>query len=67
MSEDHNRANPHQTTFECVDGNPEYIDGESPSTNGNLFYFQRAVCPNMGVPCPTYYGDRELTCVVCTK
>ena len=55
----------HQSTFECVDGNPEYIDGESPSTNGNLFYFQRAVC--LGVPCPTYYGDRELTCVVCTK
>ena len=57
----------HQTTYECVDGNPEYIDGESADTEGSLFYFQRAVCSNMGVPCPNYYGDRELTCVVCTK
>ena len=65
MSENYNHDR--QTTFECVVANPEYIDGESENTNGGLFYFQRALCPDWGVPCPTYYGDRELTCVVCTK
>ena len=55
------------STYECVDEHPEYVDGQSANTNGGLFHFQRAICPNIGIPCPPYYGDRELTCVVCTK
>ena len=56
-----------QSTFECVDEHPEYVFGQSANTDGGTFQFQRPVCPNMGLPCPPYYGDRELTCVVCNK
>ena len=55
------------STYECVDEHPEYIDGQSANVDGGTFHFQRAECPNLGLPCPPYYGDRELTCVVCTK
>ena len=65
MAENEGHASP--STFECVDEHPEYVHGQSADTNGGLFHFQRAICPNIGVPCPPYYGDRELTCVVCTK
>ena len=65
MAERENHASP--STFECVDEHPEYVDGQSANTNGGLLHFQRAICPNMGLPCPPYYGDRALTCVVCSK
>ena len=57
----------HQQTFECIDANPEYVTGESTHDESALVNFQRAACGRKGVPCPPYYGDRELTCVVCTK
>ena len=65
MSEYYNHN--HQQTFECIDANPEYVTGESTDDNAAVVQFQRAVCGRKGVPCPPYYGDRALTCVVCTK
>ena len=62
---DHN----HQSDFECVDANPEYVEGHSGDTNGALFYFVRPFCSGRGTigHCPPYYSDRELTCVVCSR
>ncbi|XP_067944987.1 collagen alpha-2(IX) chain-like [Watersipora subatra] len=57
----------HQTTFECVDGQPEYIDGESANeANGADFHFTRAVCDE-GVPCPPYNSNMAITCVIFTS
>ncbi|XP_067943387.1 uncharacterized protein [Watersipora subatra] len=33
-----------RTTFECVDAEPEYVDGESADSQGALFLFNRALC-----------------------
>ena len=55
-----------RTTFECVDVNPEFIDGESANIDGALFYVNRALC-NKGVSCPPYNSNKAITCVVCTK
>ena len=54
------------TTFECIDANPEYINGLSGSSNEALIYFVRPAC-SVGLKCPPYSGGQEITCVVCTK
>ncbi|XP_019850451.1 PREDICTED: short-chain collagen C4-like isoform X1 [Amphimedon queenslandica] len=51
--------------YECVDENPESIDGSKADTDGALFYFTASTCN--GLPCPPYVNDRAITCVVCTK
>ena len=51
--------------YECVDENPESIDGSEGDTNGALFYLTRTTCT--GLPCPPYVNNRPITCVVCTK
>ena len=56
----------HPTTYECVDQDPEYIEGQSANNNGALFYFTRPLC-GKGFSCGGYAGNKELTCVVCTK
>ncbi|XP_067941945.1 putative cuticle collagen 145 [Watersipora subatra] len=53
-------------TFECVDAEPEYIDGEHASNDGALFYFNKTSC-NQGVPCPPYNANKAIICAVCTK
>ncbi|XP_067929602.1 short-chain collagen C4-like [Watersipora subatra] len=53
-------------TFECIDENPEYIDGEGSNHDGALFYFVRTECDHGG-QCPPYVDKQELTCVVCSK
>ncbi|XP_067943413.1 uncharacterized protein [Watersipora subatra] len=64
MSEYYNRAG--RTTFECIDADPEYIDGENANESGAVFYFTRPDC-DLGVPCPPYSSYKAITCVVCTK
>jgi len=56
----------HRTMFECVDRNPQSVPGSSANTNGALFYHVEAKC-NVGIPCPPYDTQKEVTCVVCTK
>ena len=55
----------HNKVYECVDENPESIDGSEGDTNGGLFYFTRSTCT--GLPCPPYVNNRAIPCVVCTK
>ena len=51
--------------YECVDENPESIDGSGADDDGSLFYFTVSTCN--GLPCPPYVNNRAITCVVCTK
>ncbi|XP_067945036.1 uncharacterized protein [Watersipora subatra] len=60
------RYSDHQATFECVDGEPEYMDGDNVDIIGEKFYFTRAAC-GQGVLCPPYDSNKPITCVVCTK
>ena len=64
MGEHH--GNPHPTTLECVDQDPEFIPGEEGNKKGGHFYFTRAVC-NQGLLCPPYVDTKAITCVVCTQ
>ena len=50
------------TQYTCVDKSLEQIPGSGASTNGKLFYTVEAYCGHY-IPC----GDKEVTCVVCTK
>ena len=50
------------TQFTCMDKSLEQIPGSGASTDGKLFYNIEAYCGHH-IPC----GDKELTCVVCTK
>ncbi|XP_067945035.1 short-chain collagen C4-like [Watersipora subatra] len=56
----------HQTTFECVDGQPEYMDGKSAHIIGAQLEFTTAKCDEDFL-CPPYESDKPITCVVCTK
>ena len=49
----------------CVDKDAEAIPGLHTNTNGALFYHTEAVC--VGIACPPYDPEKELTCAVCTK
>ena len=55
-----------RTMFECVDRNPESVPGSIANTNGALFYHVEVKC-RVGIPCPPYDTQKEVTCVVCTK
>ena len=63
MAERHNHK--HNKVYECVDENPESIDGSEASTDGAVIYFTLSTCN--GLPCPPYVNNRAITCVVCTK
>ena len=52
--------------YECVDMNPEAVDGMAADVNAALMYFTMSTC-NYGLPCPPYVSNRPITCVVCTK
>ena len=58
-----------RTTFECVDSEPEVIDGAAADLHGALFYFVKADCDGFGSTehCPRYNADKPITCVICSK
>jgi len=56
----------HRKMFECVDRNPQSVPGSLADTNGALFYHVEVKC-HVGIPCPPYDTQKEVTCVVCTK
>ena len=60
MAGRHNQAAP--TKYTCMDKSLAQVSGSGGNTDGYLFYTVEAVC-NHFIPC----GDKELTCVVCTK
>ncbi|XP_003391819.1 PREDICTED: short-chain collagen C4-like, partial [Amphimedon queenslandica] len=52
--------------YECVDENPESIDGSGADVQtAAQICFTRSTCN--GLPCPPYVSNRAITCVVCTK
>ena len=55
----------HRRSAACVDKDAEVIPGLDANTNGALFYHTEAVC--VGIACPPYDPEKELTCAVCTK
>ena len=55
-----------QSTFECVDKDPEHIPGEEANDQAGHFFFTRTHC-DQGLPCPPYVNARAITCVVCTQ
>ena len=59
------RSHASNKVYECVDENPESIDGSGANTDGALFFFISTTCN--GLPCPPYVNNRAITCVVCTK
>ena len=54
-----------KSTYVCLDGDPEIIQGKSKNTNGALFYTVQAGCHG-ALPCPPYVHGYEIACVVCT-
>ena len=65
MTEYYQVLSKNNKVYECVDENPESIDGSEANGNGALFYFTATTCN--GLPCPPYVNNRAITCVVCTK
>ena len=61
-----NQETNYRTTFVCVDSNPQIISGlgsnNDPSSDINHV---EASC--VGLSCPPYDDEKELTCVVCTN
>ncbi|XP_052705274.1 uncharacterized protein LOC128181066 [Crassostrea angulata] len=52
------------TSYTCVDGDPETLQGGHINNNGYLFYLVEAICGSL--KCPPYVNGRELVCVVCS-
>ena len=67
MSAYYNHAHP--TTYECIDGSPEYVSGMQADSNGALLYFVKVACSGLGEigRCPPYKSSKVITCVVCTR
>ena len=58
----------HPTTYECVDKDPESVPGLNgvQYTSGGAGLFAHVEAPCIGIACPPYEAEKELTCVVCT-
>ena len=65
MSAYQNHALP--TTYECVDKDPESIQGlDAVNWNQGSSIFNHVEASCNGMACPPYDDEKELTCVVCT-
>jgi len=53
------------SSFICVDGNPEFIQGGQKNENGRLLYFTSTKCGALA--CPPYKDDVAVNCVVCSQ
>ena len=56
----------YRSSFNCVEANPDVINGGAGSTDGALFQYVIATC-NDGLQCPPYQANRVVSCAVCTK
>ena len=56
-----------RTMYECVDENPESIQGLNADSRiqKSLFYLVEPYCN--GLSCAPYDDEKELTCVICTR
>ena len=63
MTAFHNR---HRSTYECVDKDPESVPGlNTHNSYSDIIYHVEPVC--IGLSCPPYDAEKELTCVVCSR
>ena len=56
------RSHASNKVYECVDENPESIDGSEANTDGALFFFISTTCT--GLPCPPYVNQSYYLCCV---
>ena len=63
-SEYYNRNS--RTMYECVDKDPESVPGSAGVTEPRTF-FQLVEPYCIGLSCPPYDAEKELTCVVCSR
>ncbi|VDI17666.1 Hypothetical predicted protein [Mytilus galloprovincialis] len=49
----------------CVDHQAQYREGGSANQNGKLLFAVVARCGSL--PCPPYYNNAPITCVVCSR
>jgi len=56
----------YRSMYICVDESMEVIVGTSGHNTGGQFYHVESICDNV-LYCPPYVGNKELTCVVCSK
>ena len=54
-----------RSMFECMDIEPEKVDGGHANHDGALFYHVEPRCGSL--PCPRYENTKEMTCAVCSK
>lgn len=66
MAERENGVQFSQSSYTCIDVNPDTVPGEARDTAGVHFTYVIAICSN-GIPCPQYVAGRVITCAVCTK
>ena len=60
------RYSHYRSTYECVDKDPESVPGLNVwSGDSTRFYHVEPVC--LGLSCPPYDAEKELTCVVCSR
>ena len=64
MTEHYSRNS--RTMYECVDKDPESVPGLNAGSDPRAFFLQVEPYCN-GLSCPPYDGEKELTCVVCTR
>ena len=55
-----------RTMYECVDKDPESVPGLNAGSDPRAFFELVEPYCN-GLSCPPYDGEKELTCVVCTR
>ena len=66
MAEYHNRPRGGRTMYECMDKDPESIPGLNSSSDPRVMF--ELVEPScIGLSCPPYDDEKELTCAVCTR
>ena len=55
----------HQSSYDCVDVNPDVVPGGAGSTDGALFQYVVTTCN--GLQCPPYQVNRVVSCAVVHK
>ena len=58
-------SNQNNKDYICVDKDSKPVPGSAGNVNGASLYHVTATCT--GIPCPPYYNDIYVACVVCTK
>ncbi|XP_065175962.1 uncharacterized protein LOC135805790 isoform X2 [Sycon ciliatum] len=66
MTAHHSSGNNHRSEYVCVDDHFETLPGYHGNTDGAHLWPVEAGC-GIGLDCPPYHAEKELTCAVCTR